>query len=451
MKDSHLTMLVGELTHALARKSSVKDWEVYGQEQQGISITAERGAIKTAQSASSKEYAVRVFGSKGNMGFAHSNILTTPALERTVQTAVKMLSATTPDPDYKQLAEREDFPVQRKQFFDKKTAELTIEEVFEILQLMLDRHSSDVELYSTSGGVEVGSTTTIIHNSNGIAISEQHSQIFEYFEAIIKRNGQQSGGLWWDSANAIKYLNPEQISDISVERAKKGLPRHEVISGDYPVILSPNAIDTILLRPLIRALSAENIQYQRTFLGNPLDQKIGSDLLNLKDDPFEPRLTGSRYADDEGVPTRTLDLVKGGVVTNLLHNSYTAFKVGVKPNGHASRNSVGSVPSIDANNEIFMPGDQTLEELCEGIKYGIYVDDTGDSPNLASGDFSGLILRGFVIKKGVVGPALKNTMLGINLRDLLNRIDAIGKDLTIRGSSKIPHVRISTAKITSGV
>ncbi len=51
---------------------------------------------------------------------------------------------------------------------------------------------------------------------------------------------------------------------------------------------------------------------------------------------------------------------------------------------------------------------------------------------------------------GKMGPALANTMMGINVRDLLARIDAIGKDLTVRGSSKVPHIRISSAKITSG-
>jgi predicted Zn-dependent protease len=450
MPEPRITTFMERLAQALSGETGVKVWDIYGQERGGIAISAERGAIKTAQSTSAKEYAVRVYGSKGNFGFAHSNILSKSAMESTIQNAVKMLAATNPDPDFKDLPPCKELTSRGKDFFDRKTTEMTVEEVFGVLQLMLDRHSQDAQLYTTNGSVEVASSTTIIHNSNGISLSEKHSQAFAYFEAIIKHKGVQCGGAWWDSATAMKFLKPDQIADIGVERAKKGLPRHEVVSGDYPVILSPNAVGSIILRPLIAALSADNVQYQRTFLGNPLDQKIGSERLNLRDDPFERQLTGSRYFDAEGVPTQSMDLVKDGTVKHLLHNSYTAFRVGADPNGHATRGSINSVPSIDTNNEIFAPGDCSLEELCEGIKYGIYFDETGDSPNLASGDFSGLILNGFLIENGKIGPALENTLMGINVRDLFARIEAVGKDLTIRGSSIIPHIRISSAKITSG-
>ncbi len=450
MVEPRITTFMDRLAQALSHETGVKDWDIYGQEHRNISISAERGAIKTAQSSASKEYAVRVFGPKGNIGFAHSNILTKSAMDITIRNAVKMLAATNPDPDYKHLPSSVELISRGKDFFDRKTTEMTVEEVFDVLQRMLQRHAQDTELYTTDGNVVVTSGTTVVHNSNGIALSEKRSQIHAGFEAIIKKGSDQCSGYWGDSATAMKFLNPEQISDIGVERAKKGLPRHEVVQGDYPVILSPSAVGTIVLVPLIAAISADNVQYQRTFLGNPLDQKIGSELLNLRDDPFAQRLTGSKYFDAEGVSTRPLDLVKDGIVTNLLHNSYTAYKVGTEPNGHAARAGIGSVPTIDSNNEIFASGDYSLEELCEGIKYGIYLDDTASSPNQASGDFSGLILSGFLIENGKLGPALENTLMGINLRDLLKSIDAIGKDLEIRGSSKIPHIRISTAKITSG-
>jgi PmbA protein len=450
MVEPRITTFMEKIAQMLSQQSGVKVWDIFGLERQGITISAERGAIKTAESRATKGYAVRVFGSRGNVGFAHSNILTKSAMERTIKTAVKMLAATSPDPDFKDLPIPAEQISRGKDFFDRKTSVTTVEEAFSILQCMLEKHSQDTQIYTTSGNVGVSSNTTIIQNSNGIEVSEKNSQAFASFEAVIKDNNEQTSGGWWDSATAMKFLDPERISDIGVERAKKGLPRHEVASGDYPIILGPLAVGSIIVGSLTDALSAENVQYQRTFLGNPLKQQLGSTLLNVRDDPFEQRLTGSQYYDDEGVPTRSLDLVKDGTVQHLLHNSYTAFKAGVDSTGHAMRAGINSMPSIGPNNEIFLPGDCSLEELCEGIKYGIYLDYTGDSPNLASGDFSGLILSGFLIENGKLGTALANTMMGINLRDLFARIDAVGKDLTIAGSTKVPHVRISSAKITSG-
>ncbi len=450
MPELRIATIVGKLAEMLAKHAGIKAWDVYGRERQDLSISAERSAIKTAEVITGKGYAVRVYGSRGNIGFAHSNITSKAAMERTVSTAVKMLAATNPDPDFKDLPNG---PIPGKggpDFIDKKTSEATVEMAFEILNEMLEKHAKNPLLYSMGGSVGFTSGITVIQNSNGIDVSEKYSNADVYFEAIIKEGEDQTRGGWGDSAIALKQLDPTKISDIAMERAKWSLHREAVTSGDYPVVFAPLAVRSVLLRSLSSAISAENVQYQRTFLSHSLGKSIGSEIFNVIDDPFEQRLTGSQYFDDEGVPTRRLELVKEGVLQYLLHNSYTAFKAGAELTGHARRGGIGAVPDIGPNNLIIPPGDATLDEMLEGIKYGIYFDDTGDSPNLATGDFSGLILTGRLIQDGALGPALANTMIGINLRDLFAKIDMIGIEQTVGGSYKVPHLRISSAKITSG-
>ena len=91
-------------------------------------------------------------------------------------------------------------------------------------------------------------------------------------------------------------------------------------------------------------------------------------------------------------------------------------------------------------------GNYSLEEI-KNVKNGIILDYTGDSPNIATGDFSGLILQGNIIRNGEIKEPLNETMFGINLLDLFKNIDAISKEIKIYGSYQAPYVRIKDVQI----
>ena len=83
------------------------------------------------------------------------------------------------------------------------------------------------------------------------------------------------------------------------------------------------------------------------------------------------------------------------------------------------------------------------------MRRGILLKYTGDQPNLANGEFSGLILSGFLIENGEITKGLKQTMCGIHILDLLKNIDAIGDDLRDVGGILAPSIRVKQAMITS--
>jgi PmbA protein len=133
--------------------------------------------------------------------------------------------------------------------------------------------------------------------------------------------------------------------------------------------------------------------------------------------------------------------------SGLLHNSYTAGKEGVESTGNASRRSFSSIPSIGISNLILKPGTIPHEEIIKDVKKGILLNSTGDSPNISTGDFSGLISQGNLIENGEIKQALNETMFGINLLDLFKNIDAVSEDYRIYGSYKAPFVRVKDVQI----
>jgi PmbA protein len=159
---------------------------------------------------------------------------------------------------------------------------------------------------------------------------------------------------------------------------------------------------------------------------------------------------GSRSFDAEGVPTQRTSVVEDGILKNLLHNSYTANKDRVNNTGNASRPSYSGLPSISTTNFIVSPRSGDLNHFISEIDRGVVCRNTGDRPNMTTGDLSAMISEGYYVKNGEIQHPLKNTLIGINMHDLLQRISHIGNDSRITFSMNTPSIVVERANITSG-
>ncbi|GAH59323.1 unnamed protein product, partial [marine sediment metagenome] len=235
----------------------------------------------------------------------------------------------------------------------------------------------------------------------------------------------------------------------ALKNAKRNLHRIKIKTKKMPVILSPKGTINLILNPIASAINAEMYQYKRSFLVGKREQKIGSDLINIDDNAIISGRVGSSVFDGEGFPCRNKKIIESGhfLQSGLLHNSYTAGKEGIESTGNASRRSFSSVPSIGISNLILQPGTAQKDELIQSVKEGILLNSTADSPNIATGDFSGLISQGNLIQKGEIKQALNETMFGINLLDLFENVISISKENKIYGSYSAPYVKIDKVQI----
>jgi PmbA protein len=92
-------------------------------------------------------------------------------------------------------------------------------------------------------------------------------------------------------------------------------------------------------------------------------------------------------------------------------------------------------------------GDLSLAEMIEETRRGVYLRLTYDYPNLATGEFSGLMMESYTIRHGELGPSIRQATMGIGLLDLLKRLDMIGKESRDAFGVRTPALRISSAKI----
>jgi PmbA protein len=159
---------------------------------------------------------------------------------------------------------------------------------------------------------------------------------------------------------------------------------------------------------------------------------------------------GSAPFDGEGVPTGRTVLIEAGIAVNYLYNLQYASKDGVNSTGSASR-SIGSLPDVGTSNLLLMPGSESRESMIRGISNGFLVSELMGLHTLdpISGDFS-LGAKGVRISGGVPGEPVAGVTIAGNLLDLLNKVAAVGSDVTFFGSIGAPTIVVENVSVAGG-
>lgn len=122
----------------------------------------------------------------------------------------------------------------------------------------------------------------------------------------------------------------------------------------------------------------------------------------------------------------------------------------MKCTGNATRSSYRANPTIGASNLVITPGKLTCNEMISKVNKGVLCTFTFDRLNFVTGELSAMVMEGFLLSKGEVQHALKNTLFGITMKDLLKRVIQVGSDVENRENVQTPSILIESAKITSG-
>jgi len=434
--------------------SNVKCAEIFFGQNKYINIEIEENSLKNSEIGEDNGVAIRVINDKGSLGFAFTNKLEKKSIDYIATIAIKMMNVGTPNPDFKNLPfSYKNYP-DVKDLFDKDLKNLQLEDSLKFVKDLVKICEEDEIAISQSANFISNYSKTYIFNSNGLEISgkETSCSLSSYIIVKDKVSKETSFGSEWQTERMLKNLDAERIAKDALIDAKKNVNRKKIKNMKVPIILSPKGTINLILKPIASAVDGETFQHKRSFLVDKRGEIIGSEYLNIEDNGLMAGVAGSSIFDGEGVPCTNKKIFEKGkfLKSGLLHNSYTAGKEGIESTGNASRSSYSSIPSVGITNFIMKAGDFSLEEIIKSIKEGIILDYTGDSPNISTGDFSGLILHGNLIKNGEIKEPLNETMVGINLLDLFLKIDAVSKESKVYGVYQAPYVRIKSVNIIGG-
>ncbi|NHI93201.1 MAG: TldD/PmbA family protein [Candidatus Lokiarchaeota archaeon] len=435
----------------LGLRSDIDEIEVKISNSNLIAVKIEKDSLKKSQINEDRGLSVRVIKNK-SVGFSYTTSLTMPAIENCIRNAVKMAKFGVPDPGFHSLCTPQKIKL-IKNTRDKSIAEMEIEEAVSIVFETLENTKIDKRIYNTSISFNSEEFKLTIANSRGIELDDEpsHTGINVSAEVTAKENDEMTSGFEFQTCRFLKELNPSWIGKEAAKMAINSLNAKKIETTELPVILHPLTVQKIVSHGVGDAINAESILYKRSFLVGKKNQKIGNEQFSVIDDGTYikdkiPALFTSSF-DGEGHPHGKTQLVENGILKNYLHNSYTSKRMEETNTGNASRGTYRSVPSISSTNLIVKQGTGTLEDMINDSKEAILLIYTGDSPNLATGDFSALISSGYKIKNGEIDFPLKQAMLGINLMNLFERIEWIGKYSRQIGHVFTPAIKIERARI----
>lgn len=440
---------LAEKTVRYVTRLGASDCDVVVADSRSISAEIEKGSMKQSSHVSDPGVGVRAFVS-GCSGFASCAGLDQRKIKLAAERAVALARSGTPDPDFKGLPAKER-PPRSTSLFEKRLADVQPEDTVLMAIEVADSASGDKRVHSVNAGVIVGVGKVALANSNGFCASQEMTSFEVVTEAVAKSGQKMFSGIdiGWSRKFERRLLS--SVGSQAREHALMGLDQCKVATGDYPIVLDPLAVGYLFAGAIGGGLNAESVQRKRSYMAGLLGQKIGTDGLTVVDDPTLNWANGSYSFDGEGVPARKRTLLDRGTLKSYLHDSYTAGKDSIPSTGHSSRGkslwTFRRPPSISSSNLVVKRGDADVEEMCRESKNGIYLRLTFDYPNLATGEFSGLMMESFRIDKGELGPSVRQSTVGIGLLELFSKIDMVGKETRDAFGVRTPALRISSARV----
>jgi PmbA protein len=413
------------------------------------SAEVEKGSMKQAASVIDPGVAIRVF-EKGSPGFAYCSGHAVADIEKAAELAVSQARAGVPDPDFRGLPVAKDVSAQRG-LYDAAIASLQPDEAVDMLLSLVDFASDDYRVTSVNAGLTVAVSESALRNSNGVSLTQETTS-FDVFSETVARDGDMMfSGLDYASSRRLESDFLERVGRSAREHAVRGLVQKKIETGDLPLVLDPLAAGYVLAQAVGGGANADGVQRKRSYLSGRLGERIGAEAFTVYDDPTMEWAVGSTSFDGEGVPSRKMSVVESGMLRSYLHDSYTAGKDSIESTGNSSRGgavwSYRSPPSISFSNLVVAKGDATTEEMIQDTGRGVYLRLTLDNPNLATGEFSGLMMESYIIERGELGDTIRQATVGIGLLDLFSRIDMVGRESRFAFGVDTPAMRISSARI----
>lgn len=208
--------------------------------------------------------------------------------------------------------------------------------------------------------------------------------------------------------NATVVMNPDFVSLLT----------HEILGH-------PSEADRVLGKEMAWAGGA--------WWKNKLGEKIGSDNLNVFDDPTIKESLGWYQFDDEGIETRKTTLVEKGVLKNHMQNRETAIDFDSVPTGNMRATNYRFMPLIRMACTCISNGDRNVNEIIKEVKHG-YLISNMKIPSIDMKRYNWSISCQYAqrIENGEITDLLRDVIVMGTAPKFFESIDACGNDFTVR-------------------
>ncbi len=422
--------------------------EIYSSSIKRIEVFFEKNDLQIARSQIEDGFGVRIFKNKG-LGFSSVNSFEEEKITEAIENCY-ILAKSSPKDEFNQLPKPQKI-TEVKGIYDPYSKSFDTSKALESgLMLVNSAKNFDSRVTVDSASFEAIIGSRAIINSNGIRIQEP-SSLFNYYIMGMAVDGEEVSSFDYQF-DGKRFINEIDVKTVALEFAKNvigslGAERGESFVGN--VILSPNSVFELLIPSLLFSINANNVQKNMSKLSGKIGERVASSLLTITDNGTLQHGLGSSSFDREGIPHKPISIIEKGKLISFMYNTYTANKEGRLSTGHAS-GGARTVPGIGPTNFIIKSGNVNYEDMISNIDRGIIVTRFSGNTNPVSGDFSGVVKGGYLIKNGKIIKPIIETLIAGNIFEALPKICAISKETKWVYSINLPYIAIEDVHITSG-
>ena len=334
--------------------------------------------------------------------------------------------------------------------FDPTCAEVTLEQMTQLGQEMVTAITAHTPGIICEAGVSTSTSEVSLLNSRGGQASYRQSGFSLGLEGQLT-NGTDMLFVFEDQSSCRPMLDAGAITETVIRQLEMAKENATVTTGTMPVVFTPMGIISTLARPIMSAFNGKNVLEGSSPIGQKIGERVFDAKLSLRDDPTIPFRPGAGPCDDEGIPTRSKQLIDEGKVCGFLYDLQTAGLAGTETTGNASRPG-GGIPSPSPGLLFIRPGNVSFEDIIADIKEGLIVEQVmgATQGNVLGGDFSGNVLLGFKIENGRIVGRVKDTMVSGNVFDICADLAAIDNDARWVGNTlNTPSICCARVSVTS--
>lgn len=425
----------------VAEASARSGWE--------LSAKVRLGEVELVEEAGTRGVSLRVMKGQA-VALTATSDLTDAGLERCVADALMLADLSEPDP---YAGPADPALLASPPFPDLELYDPAVESIDADQAIARARKGERAALdYDKRLALSEGATFSRTASQSALVLSSGFSGTLRgsYASLVVSpvvedEGGKRRRGHYWTARRHLDQLDSEvSVGEEAARRTLAKLGARKVPTCEVPVVFDPDVARS-LIGTLAGCILGGAIWRKSSYLVEREGSEIASPLVTIIDDPLIPRAPGSRPFDGEGLPSRKNDVVKAGVLSTFLLDSYAARKLGRETTASAGR-SGGSVGSTTTN-FVLQPGKQTHDEIIASTPRGLYVTDMmGFGFNAITGDYS-RGASGFWIEDGKFAYPVSEITVSSNLDAMLKGIDAIGDDLDLKTSIAAPTLRVRSMTI----
>lgn len=268
-------------------------------------------------------------------------------------------------------------------------------------------------------------------NSEGTEIEWESTKVAFIGGVFAKKNAALQFGSERAGATAgFEFIkNPEELAKKAADKAERLLNAKAAPSGRFKVVCDPLLTGVFIHEALGHAVEADHIIQGESILEGRLDEAIASEQVTVYDDPTIEGSFGFYFYDNEGTKARKTTLIEDGRLRRYLHSRETSSTLEMENTGNARAQGFDYLPIVRMSNTLLEPRDLSLEELFEGIDYGVYLmGSKGGEVDPAKGVFQFSAEEGFLIENGKLSTPIKDVALSGEILTILKEIDGVGRE-----------------------